>query len=81
MESAAVAGATTSTTARVTTAPAATDPASTATVTSPTAPAVPVTSTTSLLAKASLLVGLVQLPFYGHLPQQLFILMSVIAFS
>ena len=45
--SAAVAGATTSTTAPVTTAPAATDPASTGTVTSPTAPAVPVTSTTT----------------------------------
>jgi cell wall-associated NlpC family hydrolase len=45
--SAAVAGAATSTTAPVTTAPAATDPASTGTVTSPTAPAVPVTSTTT----------------------------------
>ena len=45
--SAAVAGTTTSTTAPVTTAPAATDPASTGTVTSPTAPAVPVTSTTT----------------------------------
>jgi hypothetical protein len=42
--------------------------------------AVPARSPSAVLAKASLLVGIVQLPFYGHLPQQLFVMMALVAF-
>lgn len=41
--------------------------------------AVPAHSPTASMAKASLIVGLVQLPFYGHLPQQLFVMMALVA--